>query len=193
MSTKSNSPTQNIMPSARPIRAAIVGTGYIADYHALAICRSEGVELVSVCDANFKRAQIFATNWGVPAAFNSINSMLKNQQVDCIHLLVPPDLHYPLAKTALLANAHVYLEKPMCVSVEQADDLCALAREHRLRLGVSHNILYSNAYQRLRELIRSRVLGPLSHISINYFLEIPQFVSDRFNSWMLRRSRKPLS
>ena len=188
MSTTSKSLAENILPrsGARPIRAAIVGTGYIADYHALGICRSQGVELVSVCDANLKRAQVFAANWHVPAAFDSIDSMLKKQQVDCIHLLVPPDLHHPLATTALLADAHVFLEKPLCISVEQADDLCALARKRGLHLGISQNLLYSNVYQHLRELIRSRVLGPLTHIFIDYCLELPQIRFGPFDSWMLR-------
>ena len=101
----------------KPIRAAIVGTGFIADYHALAIRRTEGVELVSVCDPNLRSAQAFAAKWDVPAIFDSLDSMLKNQQLDSVHVLAPPDLHHQLAKTALQAGAHVLIEKPMCDSV----------------------------------------------------------------------------
>ena len=173
-------------PGVQPIRAAIVGTGFIADYHALAISMAEGVELVSVCDANLKSAQAFAAKWHVPGVFDSLDSMLKNQQLDSVHVLAPPDLHHPLAKTVLEAGVHVFIEKPMCASVEQADDLCALARKRGLHLGVSHNMLYSDAYQRLRELVRSRVLGPPNQVTINHFLELGQIRFGPFNSWMLR-------
>ena len=170
----------------RPIRAAIVGTGFISDYHALGIREADGVELTGVCDTNLKAAEVFATNWSVPAAFNSLDTLLKKQEVDSVHVLAPPDLHHRLAKTALEAGAHVLIEKPMCVSVEQAKDLNAVARRGGLQLAVSHNMLYTDAYQRLRELVRSRVLGPLNHVIINHFLELGQLRFGPFDTWMLR-------
>ena len=173
-------------PNMQLIRAAIVGTGFIADYHALGIREAEGVELMGVCDPNLKSAQTFAANWNVPAAFDSLDSMLKSQQLDCVHVLAPPDLHHQLASTALQAGAHVFIEKPMCVSAELADDLCTLARKNSLHLGVCHNMLYSDAYQRLRDLARSGVLGPLNQVIINHFFELGQIRFGPFNSWMLR-------
>src|SRR5664280_1617027 len=114
MSTTPKPPGQFIplSRSSLPIRTGIVGTGYIADLHALGIRRANGVELVSVCDANLKSAQSFANNWQVPAVFDSLESMLQNQQLDSIHVLAPPDLHHLLARTALQAGAHVLVEKP---------------------------------------------------------------------------------
>jgi predicted dehydrogenase/nucleoside-diphosphate-sugar epimerase len=181
-------PTGTILrrPNVQPIRAAIVGTGFIADYHAAAIGMAEGVELVSVCDANLKSAQAFAAKWLVPGVFDSLDSMLKHEKLDSVHVLAPPDIHYRLAKTALEAGVHVFIEKPICALVEQADDLCALARNKGLYLGVTHNMLFSEAYQRLRELVRSRVLGPLSQVTINHFLELGQIRFGPFDSWMLR-------
>src|SRR5262245_58701029 len=124
---------------SKKLRAAMVGTGYIADFHAQAIQSLEGVELVSVCDANLKKAQSFATRWGVPSAFDSLDSMLDPQAIDSVHILTPPDLHYALAKKALQSGVHVLCEKPMCPSVAEADKLLALARNNGLRLGVNHN------------------------------------------------------
>jgi predicted dehydrogenase/nucleoside-diphosphate-sugar epimerase len=147
---------------------------------------TEGVKLMSVCDVNLKSAQAFAAKWQVPAVYDSLGSMLKNQQIDAIHLLAPPDLHHPLARAALQAGAHVLIEKPLCISIEQADDLCTLARKNGPHLGVSHNMLYSDVYQRLRELVRSRSLGPLSHVIINHFHELGQIRFGPFDSWMLR-------
>src|SRR5439155_15035831 len=100
-------------------------------------------------------------------------------------VLAPPPLHYLLAETALQAGVHVFIEKPMCILIDQADDLCTLARKRGLHLGVSHNMLYSDPYRRLRELVRSRVLGPLNHVTINYLLELGQIRFGPFDSWML--------
>src|SRR5262245_19375517 len=93
------------------IRTAIVGTGYIAAFHARAIRQLEGLDLVSVCDANLSSARSFAAKWGIPAAFDSLELMLRDQQLDCVHLLVAPDQHYSLARTVLQSGVHVFVEK----------------------------------------------------------------------------------
>jgi predicted dehydrogenase/nucleoside-diphosphate-sugar epimerase len=169
-----------------PIRAGIVGTGYIAEFHARAIQGIAGVELVGVCDTNPRSAQAFAANWSVPAAFDSLESMLNAQQLDCVHVLTPPDSHYALAKTALQSGVHVFVEKPMCTSIGEADELLALARDNGLCLGVNHNFLYTRAYQRLRETVISGGLGALDYVAFNHFAELSQLRFGPFDSWMLR-------
>src|SRR4029077_11020963 len=104
---------RNTKINSRQIRAAIVGTGYIADFHARAIRAAKNVELVSICDQNVKIAQSFADTWGVPRVFGSIEAMLESEQLDAVHILVPPDLHFNLSKLALQSGAHVFVEKPM--------------------------------------------------------------------------------
>ena len=171
---------------SEPLRAAIVGTGYIAEFHARAIMAMPRVKLVSVCDANLRSAQSFAAAQGVPAAFDSLESMLEAQQLDVIHILAPPDKHHSLAKTALQSGVNVFLEKPMCTSVDEAEDLLALAREKGLRVGVNHNFLFSGAYRRLRDVIHSGAIGPLDHVSFNHFFELSQIRSGPYDAWMLR-------
>lgn len=168
------------------LRAAIVGTGYIADFHARAISMAEGVELAATCDANLGRVQAFAKAWNIPRAFESLAAMLADAKIDCVHILTPPDLHFSLAKAALDAGVHVFLEKPMCTSVAQADELVELARERGLYVGVSHNFLFSAGFERLRELVRSEVLGPVDHIAFNYLYELGQIRFGPFDGWMLR-------
>jgi predicted dehydrogenase/nucleoside-diphosphate-sugar epimerase len=174
-------------PSAtRPIRTAIVGTGYIADFHARAIRTIEGVEVAGTCDANLERAQSFAKTWSIPLAFESLDSMLRDTKIDCIHILTPPDQHFSLAKAALQSGVHVLLEKPMCTSADEASELVAIARARNLYLGVSHNFLFSNAFRQLRELVHSNALGPIDQITINYLYELGQVRFGPFDSWMLR-------
>jgi predicted dehydrogenase/nucleoside-diphosphate-sugar epimerase len=176
-------------PKLRSLRAAIVGTGYIADFHARAIRQVEGVELASVCDANLSSARSFAAKWGVPETYDSFAPMLRDQRLHCVHVLVPPDQHHSVARMALESGVHVFVEKPLCISLEQADELLELARYKRLRLGVNHNMLYAGAYQRLRQIVRSGILGPLDYIGFNHFLELAPIRFGPFESWMLRSPR----
>ena len=89
-------------------RVTIVGTGYIARFHARAIKRLKGVELVGVCDANPISAQSFAADWGVPVAFDFLESMLRNQRVDVVHVLVPPTNTVKSPTAALRSGAHAF-------------------------------------------------------------------------------------
>ena len=170
----------------RAIRAAIVGTGYIAEFHARAIHQIKGVELAAACDPNLSRAQTFAATWNIPLAFESLESMLQDAKIDCIHILTPPDQHFGLAKTALQSGIHVFLEKPMCTSVAEADELVQLAQQKDLYLGVSHNFLFTDAFERLRQVLNSKILGPIDQIAFNYFYELAQIRLGPFDSWMLR-------
>jgi len=168
------------------IQAAIIGTGYIASFHARAIRGAENVELVAVCDANLRSAQSFASNWKVPFVSESLNALLAQRRIDSVHILTPPDQHYPLALSALRSGSHVFLEKPMCTSTAEADDLVTAAAANSLKLGVNHNFLYSAAYERLRAAVQSGKLGPIDHLSITHFYELPQIRFGPYESWMLR-------
>jgi predicted dehydrogenase/nucleoside-diphosphate-sugar epimerase len=169
-----------------PVRAAIVGAGYIAEFHARAIREVANVELAATCDANLGRAKALAESWTIPLAFDSMTKMLAETRIDCVHILTPPDLHFSLAKTALDTGVHVFLEKPMCTSIAEADELVRLAAERGLYLGVSHNFLFSATFQRLREAVHSNKLGLIDHIAFNYFYELGQVRFGPFDSWMLR-------
>src|SRR5450631_2926807 len=170
----SSSITRTRSPAQRRIRTAIVGTGYIADFHARAVREIETVELAGSCDANLRRAKAFADTWNIPCAFETLSSMLRDARIDCVHILTPPDQHFSLAKTALQSGVHVLLEKPMCTSVAESDELVAIAHERGLYLGVSHNFLFSGAFERLRNAVRAKLLGPIDHVTFNHFYELGQ-------------------
>ena len=134
----------------------------------------------------FKSAEAFASCWNVSKVFTSLELMLRSQQLDSVHVLVPPEYHYSLAKTALEFGVNVFLEKPMCTSTQHADELIKLAQDSGLYLGVNHNFLFSRAYQRLRRAIHSGCLGPLEQVTINHFTELGIRYFGPFESWMLR-------
>jgi predicted dehydrogenase/nucleoside-diphosphate-sugar epimerase len=176
-----------IIPSPLAVtRVAIVGAGYIAEFHARALRVVPNVELVSVCDSNLARAKSFAHEWSVPTAFDSLETMLSEQRIDVAHVLTPPNLHYGVAKCALQAGSNVFLEKPMCTSTREADELLVIADKNNLSVGVNHNFLFSSAYQILREAIRSGALGPLDYACLNYLFELGSLRLGPFDSWMLQ-------
>ena len=167
------------------LRAAIVGTGYIADFHARGLQNARDVDLVAVCDANAAVARAFGSSWGVPS-YSALERLLAQERVDVVHITVPPDLHHRLARMALEAGASVFLEKPMCVSAEETSDLLAIAASKGLTVGVNHSMLFEGAFLRLRDHVRAGRLGPLDQLTFNYLNELAFIRLGPFNNWMLR-------
>lgn len=170
----------------KPIRVGIVGTGYIAEFHAKAIRAAPGAELVGVADPNTTAAATFAAAWGVPA-FPSLEAMAAAVQLDAVHLLVPPDLHFPLAAQALAAGLDVLVEKPMCTSAADAAELMRLSREAGRIVRVNHSMVFGESFARLREHVRRGDLGPLDYVCFNHFAELGFIRFGPFSNWILRQ------
>lgn len=167
-------------------RVALLGAGYIAEWHAKSLASVRGVELVAVCDTAPGRARGMADRFGAAAAYESLDDMLAGERLDAVHVLLPPDLHAQAANAVLSSGAHVFLEKPMCTRAADCDVLVASAEERGLRLGVGHNFLFSAPYERLRRDVAEGWLGPLDHVAITWHRELPQAAHGPFDAWMLR-------
>jgi nucleoside-diphosphate-sugar epimerase/predicted dehydrogenase len=174
-------------PSRRPV--ALLGTGYIAAWHAKAIASISNVELVAVCDQIPSRAAAFAQAFDVPRVYSSIKTMLANEHLESVHVLLPPDAHFEAARMILGAGVNAFIEKPMGVSPHECDMLSRLAQERGLRLGVGHNYLFSECYESLRDDLQKGIFGAIDQLTITWHHELPQATSGPFDIWMLREPR----
>ncbi len=119
----------------KKLRAAVVGVGYLGRFHAQKYSSLEGVALVGVADARPEAAQRVAQELGV-AAFTDHRELIG--KVDLVSVACSTEHHHAVAKDFLAAGVHVLVEKPITVTVEQADELIALAKAHRCVLQVGH-------------------------------------------------------
>lgn len=149
-------------------RVALVGAGFIAEFHALALRRVAGVDLVAVCDLRRSKAEQFAAAWGIEAAFSSLDELLDGERPDAIHVLLPPAAHFAVAERALSRGVDVLLEKPMCTNLADCEALRSAAEKAGRRLGVSHNFLFAREYTALRADVVSGRLGQLDRVEVNW-------------------------
>jgi len=173
-------------------RVALLGAGYIADWHARALRSVEGVELVAICDRFQSKAETLAGKFGVPNVYGSLEAMLAAEKLDAIHILTPPNLHFESARTVLEAGVSAFLEKPMCDRASDCDALVQLAEARGLRLGVGHNFLFAEVYEKLRRDLRGGVLGVIDDVTIRWHRVLPQAFYGPFDTWMLRHPRNIL-
>ncbi len=131
--------------TATRLRIGIAGAGHFGRYHALKVAASARARLVGVFDPDTERAK--TVGWEAGAPEMAFEPLLAG--IDALIVAAPAEAHHALAAAALRAGKHVLVEKPIAATLEQADELAALATERRLVLQVGHLERFSAAFRAL--------------------------------------------
>lgn len=134
------------------LRAAVIGVGYLGRFHAQKYAALEDVELVAVVDASQERAEEVADEVGADPC-TDYRSIL--DRVDLVSIVVPTQYHFEVARTCLEADCHILLEKPITQTVEEADELIALAAERGLVFQVGHLERFNPAVLALQGVLKN--------------------------------------
>src|SRR5947199_447017 len=167
------------------LRVALVGAGYVAQFHRDVLAETPGVNLVAVCDADADRARAAARQWGIPNAVGAVEE-LRDLAIDVAHVLVPPDLHVKVARALLEMGIGVLIEKPMALASADARELQALAGRLNLPLGVNHNNVWHPAFVRLLDHVRAGRIGKVEHVRVCLSVPLAQLEAGDFSHWMFR-------
>lgn len=147
-----------------PIKVGVVGYGYWSPKLIRNILTNDGCELAGIAEKQLARhAHISKEHPGIEL-YQRYQDLFNRPDIDAVIIATIPSSHYRIARTALQAGKHVLVEKPLALSVEDAEILCDLARRKKCTLMVDHTYLYSPAINRMGELIRSGELGVLHTI-----------------------------
>jgi len=119
----------------KPLKTGVIGVGYLGRFHAQKYTQIEGVTLVGVADANRDQADKVSAECGCMTYYD-YKELLPH--VDAVSIAVPTSLHHEVARVCFENNVDVLLEKPMTVTLNEADDLIALAEANRLIFQVGH-------------------------------------------------------
>jgi predicted dehydrogenase len=141
------------------MKVGIIGCGRIAQVHLSALRTLPWVEVVGVCDANAQAAQDMAQRFGVDKIYASADELLAQAKPQAVHVLTPPHTHAALARQALEAERHVFVEKPLTTDVAEAEALCTLAQQKRVSLCVDHNRLFDPVVKKAMALIHTGKIG----------------------------------
>ncbi len=114
-----------------------------------------------ICDLNPKSLERASkAHPGVPVT-SDLNTVLSSPDIDAVAVVTPVATHHLLAKRALEAGKHVFVEKPFTQSAPQAEELIALAEQKHLKIMVDHTFLFTAAVRKIKELIERDTLGDL--------------------------------
>jgi predicted dehydrogenase len=152
----------------KPIRAAIFGTGFMGRVHLEALRRVEFVEAAALAGRTTAAAQRLGAGFGVPTIAIDYRDVLRDPRIDAVHICTPNAQHFSMAKDSLLAGKHVLCEKPLATTVEEGEELVALAASQGLRNGVCHNLRFYPMVQQMRSLCKDGDLGEILVVQGTY-------------------------
>ncbi len=160
-----------------PIRVAIVGCGRISDLHEMGYRGREDARIVAVCDTNRGHAQQKAKAWGVEKVFTDYSKLLADPEIDLVELLVPHHLHAEMTVAACQAGKHVSVQKPMALTVAEANHMIEAAKKAGVVLRVYENFVFYPPHVRAKQMIEAGEIGEPQMIRLHVNTSI------RGNAW----------
>jgi predicted dehydrogenase len=149
------------------LRAAIVGTGFMAKVHAEAL-RRLGIDVLGVAGSSYDRAIEQAHTAGLPTPYPSYEDLLEDERVDVVHITSPNDMHHAHALAALRAGKHVICEKPLAPSPAETAELCGEAERSGLVHAVNFMSRFYSQCQEARARVEDGSIGPMRVVSGAY-------------------------
>src|ERR687884_945739 len=143
------------------VKVAVVGTGLIATKKHLPSLRrlDDRATIVGLVDVNQDAARAVAREFGIANVYGSLRELLEAQRPDMIDICTPPRTHAALAVEALEGGAHVMIEKPMAISVEECDRIVEAAGRAGRKVCVAHSDLFYESFMKARERVRTGEIG----------------------------------
>lgn len=161
------------------LRYAIVGCGHIAKKHVSAIEAVKGAQLVAVCDTDKERMAEYVTQ-GIKG-YTDYHDLLADESIDVVCICLPTGLHAKFTIEAAESGKHVIVEKPMALSLEDADEMIAACKRNCVKLSVVHPNRFRPAIQQLRNRLEEGAFGKIGHANATvrwnrndeYYLKAP--------------------
>lgn len=152
------------------LRLGLIGTGFMGKAHALAY-RSAGavfgglpeVKLSMLCDTPEPEARKYAARFGFETATADWRALVASPGVDIVSVTTPNGLHKEMALAAIAAGKHVHCEKPLALTLEDAQEMEAAARSAGVRTIAGYNYIHNPAITHARALIAEGVIGRVVH------------------------------
>jgi predicted dehydrogenase len=165
----------------KTFRVALVGVGAAAQVnHIPALRKVEGVELVALCDRDLEKSERVAQKFGVPHAVGRIEDLFEMEDLDAIDICTPNYLHAPMAIAALEAGKHVFCERPLARSSEEASAMTKAAKKADRVLACAVQHRFRPDAQLLRRFVEKGDLGEIFMAKAGWLRLKTQWDSDEW-------------
>ena len=142
------------------LRIGVIGCGRISVMHFVPVKALEQSELVACCDVKKDRADEAAEKYGCNAYYD-YQEMIEKEQLDAVHICLPHYLHVPVSMYCMEHGVHVLCEKPMAITLEDAERAVAVAKKCGVQYGVIFQCRYNNSARLVKRAVESGKLGKI--------------------------------
>ena len=138
----------NVKKDERCLKVGVLGCGIICQAaHLIGCTKAHNIQLEAICDVAAELREKMAAIYSPKKVYDDYSKMLADPQIDAVIIGIGDQFHVPCAKQAILAGKHVFVEKPMGVSIEECQELKEMAEERGLFLQVGHMKRYDEGLQ----------------------------------------------
>jgi len=149
--------------SGETVRAAIIGWG-MGRHHAKLIAEEPRIQLVAVCDLNEERRALAEQDYPGIKTYKSMGAMLRRDDIDLAVVVTPHNVHRKHVCQCLAAGKHTVVDKPMCITVKEADAMIAAGKKARRTFTVFQNRRLDGDYLTIRDVVGQGLIGEVFHI-----------------------------
>jgi len=153
---------------SRLVKVGVIGTGFIGPAHIEAARRTFLAEVVALADVNEEVARSKAQQYAVPRFYGDYRYLLRDEEVEVVHICTPNYLHYEMSREALLTGKHVICEKPLAMKRKEAEDLLELADKKGLLHAVHFNIRYYPLVREAKWMVKRGEVGEVFAVHGSY-------------------------
>lgn len=151
----------------KPVKVGLIGVGGIGSLHLKHALMLPNAEVTAVADTA-KSALNMAKEAGVKNTYNSYSELLKKADVDAVLIALPTHLHLPCAVEAAEAGKHIFLEKPIAVTVSEAKEVIAATQRQGVKLMMGYPMRFNRRFLQLKEDLANGFLGDIEHAHAVY-------------------------
>lgn len=157
---------ETVIDTSRKLKVGIIGTGWIADAHILEYKKMPDVEIVAGADLVPGKAEAFFKKWEVEGVrcYPDHKSMLDAEELDAVSICTYNMTHAECAVYALKKGVNVLLEKPMCVTIEEAAEICKAEKESGRIISIGFQPRLDPNMQMIKKIVESGALGKIYYI-----------------------------
>jgi len=149
------------------LRTAVIGGGTVSENHLSGLSQNPKTDLVAICDLDEETARAKATSYGIKAYFE-VGELLESERLDWVHVCTPPQTHLAVATEVLEAGVPTLVEKPVTETIEEFEELAAVAEREDVPFSVVHNHKFGLVMRTVLEEIESGELGEIRGIDLLY-------------------------
>lgn len=166
------------------VRWGMIGAGTIGrEWMAPAIAAQPDGELLGIASSDPQRAVAFASEMGIPRAYDSVDALLADPEIDAVYIGTTNERHKPQAMAAVAAGKHLLCEKPLALTLAYAQEMAAAYAAAGLVMGTNHHLRNAAVHRAMRDLVAEGAVGEVQDVRVFHAVFLPP----KLQGWRINR------